>query len=68
MPFVTVTQMEGALSAEQKKAMIEKITEAILAVEGERVRPLTVVMIQETLKPGGVGVGGVILGAKAQGA
>jgi len=61
MPFVTVTQMQDSLTPEQSRALIEKITQACIEVEGERVRPLTVVMLQATLRPGQVGVGGHIL-------
>jgi len=65
MPFVTVTQMQDALTADQARSLIEKITQACIEVEGERVRPVTVVMLQETLRPGRVGVGGRILGEPA---
>ena len=67
MPFVTVTQMQGALTAEQARALIEKITQACIDVEGERVRPLTLVLLEETLRPGHGGVGGRILGEPGQG-
>lgn len=66
MPFVTVTQMQDALTPEQARTLIEKITQACIEVEGERVRPLTVVMLQETLRAGRVGVGGRILGEPGQ--
>jgi 4-oxalocrotonate tautomerase len=66
MPFVTVTQMQDSLSPDQARALIEKITQACIEVEGERARPFTVVMLQETLRPGRVGVGGRLLGEPGQ--
>jgi phenylpyruvate tautomerase PptA (4-oxalocrotonate tautomerase family) len=65
MPFVTVTQMQDSLTPEQARLLIEKITQACIDVEGERARPLTVVMLQATLQPGRVGVGGRLLGVEA---
>jgi|GEM_PF-1118472 len=68
MPFVTVTVAEKTLTAAQKAALLEKITAACIEVEGERVRPLTLVMIQETLRLDGVALGGrVLAGAPAGG-
>ena len=66
MPFVTVTQMADTLTPEQARTLIEKITQACIDVEGERVRPVTVVTLQETLRPGRVGIGGRILGEPGQ--
>jgi len=67
MPFVTVTVAEKTLSAAQKAALLEKITAACIEVEGERVRPLTLVMIHETLRLDGVALGGRVLGAPGGG-
>ncbi|HSP20642.1 MAG TPA: tautomerase family protein [Myxococcaceae bacterium] len=66
MPFVTVTQMQDSLTPDQARSLIEKITRACIEVEGEQVRPVTVVLLQETLRPGRVGVGGRILGEPGQ--
>lgn len=66
MPFVTVNQMQDTLSAEQARTLIEKITQVCVEVEGEHIRPLTLVMIEETLRPGHVAVGGRFLGPQGK--
>ena len=40
MPFTTVKVIEGVFSQEQKTQLIEGITEAMIKVEGEGMRPL----------------------------
>jgi 4-oxalocrotonate tautomerase len=47
MPFTTVKVIEGVFSKEQKAQLIEKITEAMIEVEGESMRALTWVVIEE---------------------
>ena len=51
MPFTTVKVIEGVFSKEQKAQLIKKITEAMIEVEGEGMRDLTWVVIEE-VKPG----------------
>ena len=41
MPLITVRTLEGLLTPAQKKAMVEKVTDAALSVEGEAFRPVT---------------------------
>ncbi len=57
MPFANVKIIEGVFSKKQKAQLIEKITDAIVEVEGEGLRPLTLVVIEE-VKPGDWAVGG----------
>ena len=57
MPLATVKVIEGVFSDAEKGQMIEKVTEALLAVEGEPLRDKTVVIVEET-KSGDWGVGG----------
>ena len=57
MPFTTVKAIEGVFSREQKTQMIEKITEAMIEVEGEGMRDLTWVVIEE-VKKGDWAIGG----------
>ncbi len=57
MPFTTVKVIEGVFSKEQKVQFIEKITEAMIEVEGEGMRDLTWVVIEE-VKPGDWAIGG----------
>ena len=47
MPFTTIKVIEGVFSDEQKAEMIEKVTEAMVEVEGEGMRDLTWVTIEE---------------------
>ena len=51
------TVIEGVFTKEQKSPLVEKITEAIIEVEGERMRPLTWVGIEE-VKSGDWAIGG----------
>lgn len=57
MPFVSVKVIEGVFSAEQKKALIEKVTDAFVAVEGERLRPYVSVVLEE-VRSGEWAIGG----------
>jgi len=57
MPLVQIKGIEGYLSLEQKKEMIRKVTDAVVSVEGEGLRPVTWVTIED-VKAGAWGVGG----------
>jgi 4-oxalocrotonate tautomerase len=57
MPLVNVRLIEGAFTPEQKSQMIRRLTEAMVEIEGENLRPLTWVVIDE-IKSGDWGVGG----------
>jgi 4-oxalocrotonate tautomerase len=59
MPFTTVKVIEGVFSAEQKAQLIDKITEAMIEVEGEGMRDLTWVVIEE-VKAGDWAIGGKV--------
>lgn len=48
MPLVDIQLIKGVFSPEQKKRMLETVTEAMVAVEGEAMRPVTWVRVQET--------------------
>ncbi|MEM1187460.1 MAG: tautomerase family protein [Pseudomonadota bacterium] len=47
MPLVTIDVIKDVFSKEQKEALIEGVTEAMIAVEGEGMRPVTWVKIHE---------------------
>lgn len=47
MPLITVRTLEGLLTPAQKQAMIERVTDAALSVEGEAYRPVTWVIVEE---------------------
>ena len=57
MPLVNVKLIEGVFTAEQKRAMIHQLTETMVAIEGESLRPVTWVIVEE-VKSGDWGVGG----------
>lgn len=47
MALVTIEIVKGVFSPEQKKDMIEKVTDAMVAVEGETMRRVTWVRLNE---------------------
>ena len=47
MPLVTIDVIKNVFTPDQKRALIEKVTEAMVAVEGENMRSVTWVRIQE---------------------
>jgi 4-oxalocrotonate tautomerase len=57
MPFVNVRLIEGVFTPNQKQEMIRKLTDAMVGIEGENLRELTLVVIDE-VKSGDWGVGG----------
>ncbi len=62
MPLVTIKGIEGVFSPDQKREVIERVTEAMVAVEGEALRPYTFVIFEE-VKSGDWGIGGQTLAA-----
>lgn len=57
MPLVQITGVGEYLSLEQKQEIIRKVTDAVVSVEGEGLRQVTWVTIQD-VQPGAWGVGG----------
>lgn len=57
MPLASIKVIEGVFTDAEKQKMIENVTEAMIAVEGEPLRDKTVVIIEET-KSGDWAVGG----------
>ena len=64
MPLVTIDVIKDVFTPDQKKAMIEKVTDAMVAVEGDAMRPVTWVKINE-IAQGDWGIGGKCLNAAA---
>jgi 4-oxalocrotonate tautomerase len=56
MPLVNIKLIEGVFTAEQKRQMIERVTDALVSVEGESMRPLTLVIIDDNVKSGDWGI------------
>ena len=57
MPLIQVKLIEGVFDADEKDAIIEKLTDAMVSVEGESMRPVTWVTIEEVAS-GAWGIGG----------
>jgi 4-oxalocrotonate tautomerase len=57
MPLINVRLIEGVFNQDQKQEMITKLTETMVGIEGEALRPVTWVLIDE-VKSGDWGMGG----------
>ena len=64
MPLVTVDVIKDVFTPEQKAEMVERVTEAMIAEEGEPMRPYTWVRIVE-VEQGDWAIGGQRLTAAA---
>ncbi|MEE3325733.1 MAG: tautomerase family protein [Myxococcota bacterium] len=62
MPMVTIDVIKDVFDRKQKQEILERVTEAMLAVEGEALRPVTWVRIQE-IEQGDWAIGGKALTA-----
>jgi 4-oxalocrotonate tautomerase len=60
MPLLNVKLIEGVFTQKQKQEMVRKLTDAMVSIEGENMRPVTWVVIEE-VKSGEWGVGGKML-------
>jgi 4-oxalocrotonate tautomerase len=57
MPLVNVRLIEGVFTPDQKREIIHKLTETMVEIEGESLRPVTWVIVEE-IKSGDWGIGG----------
>jgi 4-oxalocrotonate tautomerase len=57
MPLINVKLIEGVFSDTQKHDIIERLTDAMVSVEGENMRAITWCLLEE-VKSGEWGVGG----------
>lgn len=62
MPLVDIQLIEGVFDKRQKQEMISKVTDAMVAIEGEAMRGVTWVRIQEVAS-GEWAIGGKALNA-----
>lgn len=60
MPMVKINVIENVFTADQKREMIAKVTDAMVAIEGEAMRGVTWVIVEE-VKEGDWGIGGQAL-------
>lgn len=63
MPLVQIKLIEGVMTDEEKQQMINKVTEAMVSIEGENLREYTLVIIDE-VKSGDWAIGGKPLKAE----
>ena len=64
MPMINVRLIEGVFDDSQKREMIEKLTDTMVEIEGESMRDVTWVFIEES-KSGDWAVGGKQLTTEA---
>jgi 4-oxalocrotonate tautomerase len=57
MPLIEVKMIEQVFTPAQKKELITKLTDAVVEIEGEALRPYTVVLLED-VRSGSWGVGG----------
>jgi 4-oxalocrotonate tautomerase len=57
MPLIQVKLIEEVFTPAQKKEIISRLTDAMVAVEGENMRPVTWVIIED-VRSGEWGIGG----------
>jgi 4-oxalocrotonate tautomerase len=62
MPLVTIDVIKDVFTPKQKQDLIQKVTEAMIEVEGESMRPVTWVRINE-IEGGDWAIGGKALRA-----
>ena len=64
MPLIQVKLIEGVFTPAQKSQMIAKLTDAMVSIEGENMRSVTWVVIEEA-RSGEWGIGGQPLTTEA---
>ena len=57
MPMIQVKLIEGVFTEAQKREMVRKLTDAMVSIEGENMRHVTWVIVEE-VKSGDWAVGG----------
>ncbi|MBV9805285.1 MAG: 4-oxalocrotonate tautomerase family protein [Solirubrobacterales bacterium] len=64
MPLINVKLIEGVFSPEQKTEIVERLTDAMVTIEGENMRQVTWCVIDE-VRSGDWGIGGQCLTTEA---
>lgn len=60
MPLINVKLIEGVFDADQKREIVERLTETMVGIEGENMRGVTWVVVEE-VRSGDWGIGGKAL-------
>ena len=48
MPFIDIKVIEGVFTPQEQRELVERVSEAVIAVEGEALRPVTHTVVTET--------------------
>ena len=64
MPLIQVKLIEKVFTTQQKQEMIKKLPDAMVSIEGENIRQVTWVIIED-VNTGEWGIGGQLLSAEA---
>ena len=57
MPLINVKLIEDVFTSEQKQQVVERLTDAMVSIEGENMRGVTWVIVEE-VQSGDWGIGG----------
>jgi 4-oxalocrotonate tautomerase len=57
VPLINVKLIEDVFTSEQKEQIVERLTDAMVSIEGENMRGVTWVVVEE-VKSGDWGIGG----------
>jgi 4-oxalocrotonate tautomerase len=57
MPLINVKLIQDVFTPDQKRAIIERLTDAMVSIEGENIRSVTWVVVEE-VGSGDWGIGG----------
>ncbi len=57
MPLINVKIIEGVFTPPQKQEIVRKLTDTMVEIEGENMRPVTVCVVEEVAS-GDWGIGG----------
>ena len=49
MPLINVKVIEGVFTSAQKQEIVRKLTDAMVGIEGENMRPVTWCVVEEVL-------------------
>ena len=58
MPLLNVKLLEGVFTPKEKRELIRQLTDTMVSIKGENIRPLTTVLLEE-VKSGDWGAGGM---------
>lgn len=63
MPFIDIKVIQGVFTAEEQRQLVERVSEAVVSVEGEALRPFTHTVVTET-PSGAWAIGGQAMAAE----